>query len=184
MEKIILIKIKMQNYNSKFKIKKITIILIIFNLLIGMFFIFQPNNLEFSKAATFDAPLLPGSDNQYNLGYIGLPDQRWQNGFFSGNLTANNTSIGTTTISEKLTVANGNIEQKSSLFYRIAGTTLSGDNWGQSMAVSGKYAYVATDTSPARVSVVNISNPSSPQKVGGVTLNEYDRGWSIAVSGR
>src|SRR3989338_268653 len=106
----------MQNYNSKFKIKKITIILIIFNLLMGMFFIFQPNNLEFSKAATFDAPLLPGSDNQYNLGYIGLPDQRWKNGFLSGNLTTNNTSIGTTTISEKLTVVDGNIEQKISSY--------------------------------------------------------------------
>ena len=142
-------------------------------------------------AATFDAPLLPESDNLYNLG-SSASNQRWQNGFLSGNLTtAGNISIGTTTISEKLTVIDGNISNINNIPVRIGKITLPlGENMesGGSIAISGRYAYILAKTSsgnPNIVVVIDISNPSNPARVGAVTLNLGENyGESIVVAGR
>ncbi|MEK7657687.1 MAG: peptidase G2 autoproteolytic cleavage domain-containing protein [Patescibacteria group bacterium] len=56
------------------------------------------------SAATFDSPLLPGSDNTYDLGYS--PNTRWRNAAFSGDLiVTGNIGIGTTAPSAKMEIS-------------------------------------------------------------------------------
>ena len=53
-----------------------------------------------------------------------------------------------------------------------------------SVYVSGKYAYVA-GFSPDSLAIIDISNPSSPTLVGGVTNSTYmDSATSVYVSGK
>ena len=99
-----------------------------------------------------------------------------------------NVGIGTASPLEKLDVI-GNIQNILSADApptRIGAVTLNeGEDYGTSIAVSGRYAYIVTETFPAKVVVVDISNPASPTRIGAVTLNEgEDSGASIAVSGR
>lgn len=77
----------------------------------------------------------------------------------------------------------GNIQNiyGSSSSFSIAGTAnLTGNN-GFAIFVQGKYAYV-TDLSGSKLSVVDVSTPSTPAEVGSVTLTGQLRG--IHVQGR
>ncbi|MFH1838507.1 MAG: hypothetical protein ABH808_03375, partial [Candidatus Kuenenbacteria bacterium] len=104
------------------------------------------------------------------------------------NSNTGNVGIGTISPEEKLDVIGNikNIANANATPSRIGAVTLnSGENNGFSIAVSGRYAYISTQTSPAKVIVVDISNPSAPSRIGAVTLSSGENsGQSIAVSGR
>ena len=69
-----------------------------------------------ASAATFDADLLPNTDNTYSVGQL-APDLRWKNGRLSGDLTvAGNVGIGTTSPTGVLTVASGRLQVTGSAF--------------------------------------------------------------------
>ncbi|MFA6306183.1 MAG: hypothetical protein WC639_00005, partial [Patescibacteria group bacterium] len=60
------------------------------------------------------------------------------------------------------------------------------DTWGDSVTVSGKYAYVGTSnatTNSEDVQIYDISNPVYPSRVGGINLNDYDYN-QIIISGK
>ncbi|MEK7635609.1 MAG: prepilin-type N-terminal cleavage/methylation domain-containing protein, partial [Patescibacteria group bacterium] len=145
-------------------------------------------SMRFSTAE-FSDNILPFNDALYD---IGSSTSRWRNAAFSGNLfVAGNVGIGTTTPSEKLTVVDGNISNINNTPVKVGTATLPiGENMesGESIAVSGRYAYVLAKTTtgnPNIVEVIDVSNLSSPAKVGMVTLNPGEAyGESIAVSGR
>mgnify|MGYP001579820351 CR=1 FL=1 len=177
-----------ENYIKHQTVKHLTILLIFIISLNFISWLFTSNQFSID-AAVFDAPLLPENDNQYNLGYVGIPNQRWQNGFFSNNLTTiGNISIGTTTITEKLNVNNGNISQTSASLVLVGSANIATSSI-MNIYVSGRYAYmvgtnVAGSSCPdqCEFKIYDISNPNVPALVGSANLGAS--GQSVYVSGR
>ena len=101
--------------------------------------------------------------------------------------SSGNVGIGTVNPIERLDVVGNlqNILSANSPPVRVGAVTLTNETAVRSIAVSGRYAYITTGTFPAKVVVVDISNPASPTRVGAVTLaTDENNGTSIAVSGR
>ncbi len=90
-----------------------------------------------------------------------------------------NVGIGTTTPTEKLSLAGGNFLHTASGNPTLKGTyDTTGNAYG--VYVSGKYAYVADDLSGLQV--IDISTPSSPTLVG--TYNTSGNAYGVYVSGK
>ena len=64
-------------------------------------------------------------------------------------------------------------------------TFSSGEDFGLSVTILGRYAYLVTVTNPVRLIVADVSDPSNPVRVGNVTLAPGENsGSALAVSGR
>jgi len=96
-------------------------------------------------------------------------------------LTNGNVGIGTSTPTEKLAVVGNisNVIDASTTMAQVGSLTLGGTPY--SVAVSGKYAYVAQYSSNT-IAVVDISNPTNPVRISTTSIENTPM--AITVSGR
>ncbi len=159
------------------------------------------------SAATFDAPLLPGSDNSYEIGYSS--NQRWRNLFLSGGINdllyflGSNIGIGTNNPGAKLVVNgdivlpedsgiysanNGSLVKGGRLIYREAATDIihiGSPDYGNPLYIDpyGAYTGAPVIINPVGGNVgIGTTDPVNSKlriKTGSLSYNLYNRGLSV-----
>lgn len=98
-------------------------------------------------------------------------------------LSSGNVGLGTTTPSQKLTIAGGNIWQTAST-PTLVGSVIP-TNVSRGLAVSGKFVYFPGNAGTAGLQVIDVSNPQSPIVVATVaSTGQAPSGSTPAISGQ